>query len=174
MQNALLAFIKKENLFISSDKLLLTVSGGMDSVVMCEFFDKAKLNFAIAHCNFQLRDNESDEDELFVKQLAKKYNVPFFCKKFNTSAYADKKNNSIQMAARELRYEWFEEIRKKEKFNYIATAHHQDDSIETFFINLIRGTGIAGLHGILPKQGKIIRPLLFTNKNDIELFSKKK
>ena len=173
MQKALLSYIQKEKLFIPSDKILLTVSGGIDSVVMCELFHKSKLNFAIAHCNFQLRGKESDADELFVKQLANKYNVSFFCKRFNTSAYADKKKSSIQMAARELRYEWFEEIRKKENFEYIATAHHQDDSIETFFINLIRGTGISGLHGILPKQGKIIRPLLFTNRNEIETFAKK-
>lgn len=173
MQHALLTSIKKANLFASSDSILLTVSGGIDSVVMCELFHKAKLKFAIAHCNFQLREAESDADELFVKQLAKKYDVPFFCKQFNTSAYADEKNCSIQMAARDLRYKWFEEIRKREKFQYIATAHHQDDSVETFFINLVRGTGISGLHGILPKQGKIIRPLLFTNKGEIENFAKK-
>lgn len=173
MQKAFLSYIQKENLFIASDKTLLTVSGGIDSVVMCELFHKANLKFAIAHCNFQLRGKESTDDELFVKQLAKKYGVPFFCKSFNTAAYAGKKKSSIQMAARDLRYEWFEEIRKKEKFQYIATAHHQDDSVETFFINLVRGTGISGMHGILPKQGKIIRPLLFTTKNEIEIFAKK-
>jgi tRNA(Ile)-lysidine synthase len=173
MQKAFSSYIQKENLFITSDTILLTVSGGIDSIVMCELFHKANFKFAIAHCNFKLRGKESNGDELFVKQLAKKYDVPFFCKSFNTSAYADKKNSSIQMAARDLRYEWFEEIRKKEKFQYIATAHHQDDSVETFFINLVRGTGISGLHGILPKQGKIIRPLLFTNKNEIEIFAKK-
>lgn len=173
MQNIFLSYIKNQKLFIPSDKILLTVSGGIDSVVMCELFHKAKLKFAIAHCNFQLRAKESDADELFVKQLAKTYNVEFFCKRFNTSSHADKQKSSIQMAARELRYEWFEDIRKKEKCQYITTAHHLDDSIETFFINLIRGTGIAGLHGILPKQGKIIRPLLFTNKKEIESFAKK-
>ncbi len=173
MKKTLLSYINKEKLFDPFNKVLLTVSGGIDSIVMCEIFSKAGLNFAIAHCNFQLRGNESNEDELFVKQLAEKYKVPFFYKRFNTSSYANKKGVSIQMAARELRYEWFEEIRKKKKLDYIATAHHQDDSIETFFINLIRGTGISGLHGILPKQGKIIRPLLFTTKNDIETYAKK-
>ncbi|MGQ0828201.1 MAG: tRNA lysidine(34) synthetase TilS [Bacteroidota bacterium] len=173
MQNAFLSYIKKENLFTPSDKILLTVSGGIDSVVMCELFYKAKLNFAIAHCNFQLRGKESDGDELFVKQLASTYKVPFFYERFDTSTHADKYKISIQMAARDLRYGWFEEIRKKEKFQYLATAHHLNDSIETFFINLLRGTGIAGLHGILPKQGKIIRPLLFATKNEIEAFAKK-
>ena len=172
MHKLLVSYIKKEKLFTLSEKMLLTVSGGIDSIVMCDLFNKAGLNFAIAHCNFQLRGKESDEDELFVKQLAEKYNVRFFCNRFDTSSYADKKGISIQMAARELRYEWFEEIRKKEKLSYIATAHHQDDSIETFFINLIRGTSISGLHGILPKQGRIIRPLLFTKKEEIEKYAK--
>jgi tRNA(Ile)-lysidine synthase len=172
MLDSFLSYIQKEKLFQSTEKILLTVSGGVDSIAMCELFNKAKINFAIAHCNFQLRDKESDGDELFVQQLAKKYNVSFFCKRFNTATYANKKKISIQMAARELRYEWFEEIRKNGKINYIATAHHQDDSIETFFTNIVRGTGISGLHGILQKQGNIIRPLLFTNKIEIEQFVK--
>ena len=167
------SFIKKENLFNLSDKILLTVSGGIDSVVMCELFYQSKINFGIAHCNFQLRNEESDKDELFVEALAEKYGVPFHSVSFNTSVYAKKNKLSIQVAARQLRYDWFEEIREQFNFKFIATAHHQDDSIETFFINIIRGTGISGLHGILPKHGKIIRPLLFTNKNEIEVFSKK-
>ena len=167
------SYIQKENLFLSSDKILLTVSGGIDSTLMCELFHKAKLNFGIAHCNFQLRAEESNGDEAFVGTLAEKYNVPFHTTTFTTSAYAKKNKLSIQFAARQLRYLWFEEIREHYKYNYIATAHHQDDSIETFFINLIRGTGISGLHGILPKHGNIIRPLLFTTKNKIETYSKK-
>ena len=173
MQTNLLQYIKKEDLFSPSDRILLTVSGGIDSVVMCDLFHKAGFNFAIAHCNFRLRGKESEQDEAFVKGLAKKYKIPFFCKRFNTSAFAEEKNMSIQMAARELRYKWFEEIRGKEELQYIATAHHQDDSIETFFINFIRGTGISGLHGILPKQGKVIRPLLFSDRNSIESYAKK-
>ena len=164
---------QNKSLFSSSEKILLTVSGGIDSILMCDLFFKAGFNFGIAHCNFQLRGIESELDEAFVKQLAEKYKVPFFSKKFHTSNYAEQEKISIQMAARYLRYEWFEEIRKKNKFKYIATAHHQNDSIETFFINLLRGTGIAGLHGILPKQGNIIRPLLFANKLQIESFVKK-
>lgn len=173
MITALLNHIKKENLFSTTEKVLLTVSGGIDSVLMCELFHKAGLNFGIAHCNFQLRAEESDEDETFVNTLAEKYNVPFHFIKFNTSIYAKKNKVSIQVAARDLRYQWFEEIRKEYKYSHIATAHHQDDSIETFFINLLRGTGISGLHGILPKHGNIIRPMLFTTKNEIESYVKK-
>lgn len=173
MLQFLLSYIKKEELFSPSEKILLAVSGGIDSVVMCELFHKANLNFGIAHCNFQLRGVESDEDELFVEKLAEKYAVPFHRVSFDTSVHAKKNKLSIQVAARQLRYNWFEEVRKQFTYKFIATAHHRGDSIETFFINLIRGTGISGLHGILPKQGKIIRPLLFTNKNEIELFSKK-
>jgi len=173
MLKSLTTYIQKEKLFSSSEKILLTVSGGMDSALMCELFHKAKLKFGIAHCNFQLRRKESDEDALFVEALAEKHNVPFHSIKFKTTAFAKKNKLSIQVAARELRYQWFEEIRNQYNYNYIATAHHLDDSIETFFINLIRGTGIAGLHGILPKQGNIIRPLLFTTKKEIEAYTKK-
>jgi tRNA(Ile)-lysidine synthase len=173
MLSAFADFIKKEDLFSPADKLLLTVSGGVDSVAMCELLNKASVDFGIAHCNFKLRGKESDEDELFVEKLAEKYQVPFHSISFNTNSFAKKNKLSIQAAARELRYEWFEEIRLQFAYTYIATAHHQDDSIETFFINLIRGTGIAGLHGILPKQGCIIRPLLFTGKDDILAFAKK-
>ena len=127
----------------------------------------------IAHCNFGLRGKESDADEAFVKKLAGKYEVPFFNKRFFTAKEAKEKGISIQMAARELRYKWFEEIRIKEKYSSIATAHHLDDQVETFFINLLRSTGIAGFHGILPKQGNIIRPLLFSYRDDIEAFARK-
>ena len=173
MLNSFTTYIKKEKLFSKTNTILLTVSGGIDSIVMCELFHQAGLKFGIAHCNFQLRGEESDTDELFVEELAEKYDVQFHSVSFNTAAYAKKNKLSIQLAARKLRYDWFEEIRSQFDYNYIATAHHQDDSIETFFINLIRGTGIAGLHGILPKQNSIIRPLLFTNKKEIELFAKK-
>lgn len=173
MLNLFTTYIKKEKLFSKTDNILLTVSGGIDSVVMCELFHKAGLKFGIAHCNFQLRGDESEGDENFVEELAEKYRVQFHSVSFDTSAFAKKNKLSIQVAARKLRYDWFEEIRTQFDYSFIATAHHQDDSIETFFINLIRGTGIAGLHGILPKQNNIIRPLLFTNKDQIELFAKK-
>ena len=173
MVTALLKYIKKEKLFSTAEKVLLTVSGGIDSILMSELFHQAGLKFGIAHCNFQLRDKESAADEVFVAALSEKYNVPFHSIVFKTAAYAKKNKLSIQVAARELRYQWFEEIRGQYDYKYIATAHHQDDSIETFFINLIRGTGISGLHGILPKQGVIVRPLLFTTKNEIETYVKK-
>lgn len=167
------SFLKKEKLIKSSDTVLLTVSGGIDSVVLCELFYQSKIKFAIAHCNFQLRGKESDGDELFVEGLSEKYQVPFHSIAFETASYAKKHKLSIQVAARDLRYAWFEEIRQQFNYTRIATAHHQDDSIETFFINLIRGTGIKGLHGILPIQEKLIRPLLFANKKEIIAFAKK-
>ncbi len=166
-------YIKKEKLFTKTDTILLTVSGGIDSIVMCELFHQAGLKFGIAHCNFELRGEESDIDELFVEELAEKYEVQFHSVSFDTSSFAKKNKLSIQVAARQLRYQWFEEIRVQFDYKYISTAHHQDDSIETFFINLIRGTGISGLHGISPKQNSIIRPLLFTRKEQIEIFAHK-
>lgn len=166
-------FAVKNSLFKKADKTLITVSGGRDSIVLCELFYKAKLPFSIAHCNFQLRGKEANDDEDFVKKLALKYNVEFFTKRFKTKEFAEKNKLSIQQAARVLRYEWFEEVRQKNNCNFIATAHHKDDELETFFINLVRGTGIAGLHGILPKRGKIIRPLLFADRNEIDEFVKK-
>ena len=173
MLNLFNSYIAKEKLFLKTDKILLTVSGGMDSIVMCELFHKAGLKFGIAHCNFQLRGDESEGDENFVEALAEKYKVQFHSVSFDTSAFAKKNKVSIQVAARQLRYQWFDEIREQFDYKYIATAHHKNDSIETFFINLVRGTGIAGLHGILPKQNHIIRPLLFSTREHIEVFAKK-
>ena len=166
-------YCQKEKLFKPDDKILLAVSGGVDSVVMCELFYLAGYKFGIAHCNFKLRGEESDEDEKFVRDLADKYKAKFYLKTFETKKYAVSNGISIQMAARELRYKWFEELLKSENYKYIATAHHSDDQIETFFINILRGTGIAGLHGILPKQNNIIHPLLFSNRKRIEDFRKK-
>lgn len=165
--------IKQQKLADPSSKTLLAVSGGIDSIVMARLFHDAGLYFGIAHCNFQLRGTESNEDEHFVEMLAEKYKAPFHSVSFETLDFAKKNKLSVQAAARALRYEWFEKIRKEYQYDYISTAHHKDDSIETFLINLIRGTGIAGLHGILPKQNKIIRPLLFTNKKEISNFAKK-
>ncbi len=167
MLEAFLTYINGQNLFEKDQKILLATSGGIDSAVMCDLFSKAKLNFAIAHCNFGLRSEESDADEVFVKKLSIKYKVSFFTTTFETSSYAENNGISIQMAARNLRYTWFEEIRQKNEFDYIATAHHQNDSIETLLLNLAKGTGITGLHGILPKRGRLIRPLLFAKKDQI-------
>ncbi|MFA8450869.1 MAG: tRNA lysidine(34) synthetase TilS [Bacteroidales bacterium] len=167
MQKQFSEYIENHQLIDKDQKVLLAVSGGPDSVVMIHLFHQAKIEFAIAHCNFHLRGKESDEDEQFVVQLSQRYAVPLFIEHFNTKKYAKENGISIQMAARDLRYKWFDEIRNANSFNFIATAHHADDAIETFFINTIRGTGIKGLHGILPKQGNIIHPLLFMTKDNI-------
>jgi tRNA(Ile)-lysidine synthase len=167
-------FIQYENLFSEDDRILLAVSGGMDSVVMTDLFSKLKIPFAIAHCNFQLRGKESDGDEKFVLKLAQKHRVTFFSTKFSANEFSKKNKISIQEAARKLRYDWFEEIRSRHQYDYIATAHHANDSIETFFINLLRGTGIEGLKGIPVKNENIIRPLLFATQTEIKNYASKR
>src|SRR5436853_190861 len=170
MLKEFLEFIKKEDLLSSSQKVLLAVSGGVDSVAMCELFSKAGFRFGIVHCNFNLRGQESDGDEMFVQELAGRYDAEFHFEQFETKSYARKKGISIQMAARELRYTFFESVRKKFRYDYIPTAHHKNDVMETMLLNLTRGTGISGLHGILPKRENIVRPLLFASKEDIAKF----
>ena len=165
-------YIIKENLFQPKDKLLLAVSGGVDSVVLCELCKQADYDFVIAHCNFQLREEESDRDETFVRQLAERYKVQVFVNQFNTANYAEVNKLSAQVAARDLRYQWFSSIAKEENINWIVTAHHANDNIETLLMNFFKGSGINGLRGILPKQGKIIRPLLFSKKEELIEFSK--
>jgi tRNA(Ile)-lysidine synthase len=167
MLNEFLTFINKHHLVQPTQKVLLAVSGGMDSVVMCDLFSKAKFDFVIAHCNFGLRGEESNEDEVFVKKLSIKYKVPFVTTTFQTADFAENEKISTQMAARILRYEWFEKTRKEQNCEFIATAHHQNDVLETVLLNLTKGTGIAGLHGIKAKNGRIIRPLLFAEKEMI-------
>ena len=166
-------FIKVKDLIATEDNALLTVSGGIDSVVLCELFYQAGLKFGIAHCNFKLRGEESDGDAFFVENLAKKYKVFYHQVEFETDQIAKERGISTQMAARDLRYEWFEKIRSENNYQKIATGHHQDDQLETFFVNLLRGTGISGLHGIKAKQGSLIRPMLFTSRKEIVLFTKK-
>lgn len=162
-----LEFIHRNQLFLKSEKVLLAVSGGRDSVLMVHLFNEANLDFGIAHCNFGLRGQESDEDEAFVRELASTIKVPFITVRFATTAFAEENGISIQMAARELRYNWFEEMRIKHGYRYIAVAHHQSDATETILLNLVRGTGISGLHGIRPKRMNIIRPLLFLSSDEI-------
>jgi tRNA(Ile)-lysidine synthase len=157
-------FIKTNQLFQNSDKILLTISGGIDSMVMLDLFIKSNTKIAVAHCNFGLRSNESDGDEKLVFDFCKKNNIEFFTAKFNTNSFAEENKISIQMAARQLRYEWFNKIALENNCQFIATAHHQNDVAETMLINITRGTGISGFHGILPKNNNIIRPLLFSNK----------
>ena len=160
-------FIQKENLFHMDQKILVAVSGGIDSVVLSKLCAVAKLNFGIAHCNFSLRGEESLADEIFVKKLAKTLKVPYHTICFDTHSFAEKEKLSTQVAARILRYQWFEEIRLKDGYDCIATAHHQLDSAETILINLTRGTGLAGFHGIPVKNGKIIRPMAFATQESI-------
>jgi tRNA(Ile)-lysidine synthase len=162
------SFISQHQLFNSGQRILLAVSGGKDSVLMVHLFKLAQIDFGIAHCNFNLRAEESQRDEAFVKSLAATMDVPFHLSHFNTKAYAKANRCSTQMAARDLRYQWFEEIRASESYDLIALAHHQNDAMETLLINLSRGTGISGLHGIAPVRGKLIRPLLFLTRSDIE------
>ncbi|MFC2087850.1 tRNA lysidine(34) synthetase TilS [Bacteroidota bacterium] len=161
-------YIYENELFRFSDSIFAAVSGGIDSIVMVHLLYNSNIHFAIAHINFKLRGEESNEDEKFVFQLSEKYGVEYYLNKFDTELIADEKNISIQMAARELRYNWFEEIRKKKKFNYIAVAHNADDVLETILLNLLRGTGLKGLTGIQPKTGKVVRPLLFANRSEIK------
>ncbi len=147
------------------------VSGGADSVVMLDLLQRTGARIAVAHCNFCLRGQESDSEELFVQRMSETRGIPFYSTKFNTAEYAGRNGLSVQMAARELRYEWFEKLRVQLKADFIATAHHADDNAETFFINLIRASGPSGLRGIPFQRGKIIRPLLFARKRDVENYA---
>src|SRR6056297_3321886 len=163
-------YITSHNLCLKDDTILLGVSGGIDSIVMMHLFRLSGYKMVLAHCNFQLRGDESDHDENFVMALAENYQIPIHTVCFNTLEVAEKEGISIQMAARDLRYEWFDELRQKHSYDYIAIAHNKNDLIETFLINLTRGTGIKGLTGIKEKSGAIIRPLLFASRKNIEDF----
>jgi len=143
-----------------SHKFLIACSGGLDSVVLAHLCHQLQLNFVLAHCNFKLRGQESDNDAVFVEKLAQQLNATFFVTHFNTKAYVAKNKGSIQMAARELRYQWFHEIMANEGLKAIVTAHHADDNLETFLINLSRGSGIEGLTGMPEKTKSVYRPLL--------------
>lgn len=173
MQEKLEAFVSENNLFCKNDRILIALSGGVDSVVLAHLMLKANYDIALAHCNFHLREEESNRDEAFVRSWAKENGVRLFVKEFDTFSYMKENKLSLEMAARDLRYQWFDSLLKEYGFSYLATAHHLDDSIETFFINLLRGTGIAGLHGIQAKNDKIIRPLLFATREEILSYAKK-
>ncbi len=171
--------IKQQHLFSPKDKLLLAVSGGVDSVVLCELCHQAGYDFTIAHCNFQLRGDESERDEQFVRDLGEKYKVEVKIKRFDTEQYAAEHKISIQEAARALRYEWFEELVVSREsgvgslvLNVILTAHHKDDNIETLLMNFFRGTGLHGLTGIPVAYGDIKRPLLNFYKAELLQFAK--
>jgi len=150
-----------------SGKTLLAVSGGVDSMVLLHLYHALKLDFAVAHCNFQLRGSESDLDEKLVTDFCRKHNIPYFVERFDTMQFVESRKVSIQIAARELRYNWFKQICADNDYQFIATAHHLDDQAETFLINFTRGTGIDGLVGIPEKNENIIRPLLNFSREKI-------
>ena len=160
-------YIGEHSLVMPDDKVLLAVSGGVDSMVMLSLFARSGYQIGVAHCNFQLRGPEAEEDELLVEQLAAQYGVPHYNIRFDTKGEVERSGDSVQMAARRLRYAWFDELCEKHGYTRIAIAHHADDSVETFFINLLRGTGLRGLTGIHVVNGKLIRPLLFATRKDI-------
>ena len=172
MVNRFIQYVKEHNLFENNQTILLAVSGGIDSMILCDLFLKSNFKFAIAHCNFHLRGEESNRDERFVREYAQKNNIKIHVKDFDTYSYMKEKGKSMQVSAREMRYSWFNELLKEEGYSYIATGHHIDDSIETFFMNILRGTGIAGLHGILQKVNLVIHPLLFTGRAEIVNYQK--
>jgi tRNA(Ile)-lysidine synthase len=157
--------------YLKEKKLLLAVSGGLDSMVLMHLFQELNYSIGIAHCNFQLRGKESDADENFVKLQAEKFQIPIFSTRFETEKFANTNKLSIQLAARKLRYDWFYQLLEEENYDYLLTAHHLDDQLETFLINLSRGTGIEGLTGIPATNDKIMRPLLPFSREEILAFA---
>lgn len=166
------SYIEEQRLCRFGDRVLLAVSGGIDSVVMAHLFSKSNYNCAIAHCNFQLRGEDSESDEAFVRSLGASLEMPVFVKRFDVEQTVKEEGISVQMAARELRYAWFDDLLDDHSYDRVSTAHNKNDSIETFLINLSRGTGIRGLTGIAPGIEKIIRPLLFATRKEITAYAK--
>ncbi len=165
------AFVVRHNLFSKNDGLLVACSGGLDSIVLCDLLHRKGYRFAIAHCNFQLRGQESERDEAFVRSIAEAYGVGSFFEAFETERIATERRQSIQVAARALRYAWFYSL-LDERYPLLLTAHHADDNMETVLMNFFKGTGISGLHGILPKKDKTVRPLLFARKEALLQYAK--
>ncbi len=163
--------IRKCNLFSLSDKLLIGLSGGIDSVVLLDILIKLGYECVAVHCNFRLRGDESDRDELFVRSWCESVGVSLHVEHFDTIEYAERNNLSIEMAARELRYDLFARLMNEKGLDRIVVAHHKDDNVETILINLIRGTGIRGLTGIKPINGLVVRPLLFASRDEIEAYA---
>ena len=171
MLNRFLEYAKQERLFNTGSRILLAVSGGVDSMVMAFLFREAGIYHEIAHCNFSLRGDESDDDENFVVSYAQHHGITVHTRRFDTLAYAASRRISVQMAARELRYEWFNSIVSHESFDVAAVAHNLDDNVETFLINLLRGTGLSGLTGMSAHHESIIRPLLFATRAEISEYA---
>src|SRR5512133_3752399 len=174
MLSRFLEYSMQEKLFVSGGRLLLAVSGGIDSMVMAWLFSESGTEHSIAHCNFSLRGAESDGDEEFVASWAAMNNLPFFSTRFDTLGYAASRKISVQMAARELRYDWFRSLLQHEGFDSVAVAHNLNDNVETFIINLLRGTGLTGLTGMKQHNGGVIRPLLFASRDEITAFASEK
>ena len=166
-------FVEKSKLFKTNDKLLLAFSGGIDSVVLAHLLLTNNYHFELAHCNFQLRSSESERDEQFALAFAEKNNLVIHNQRFETKTFAKEQKITIQEAARILRYRYFNDIAMQQKCTFILTAHHLDDSIETIFLNLIRGTGIKGICGVPMQNNRIVRPLLFATRKQIELYAHK-
>ncbi|SEI40574.1 tRNA(Ile)-lysidine synthase [Dyadobacter sp. SG02] len=171
MLDSFLTFINQHTPDLKRQPTLLAVSGGIDSVVMAHLFHNLGLPAVIAHCNFGLRGEDSDGDEAFVRDLAAGYNFSFFVTRPDVKSFAKSASVSTQMAARELRYEWFGKVRQESGCQWIATAHHANDSLETLLLNLARGTGLAGLTGIAPINGNLIRPLLYSNRGEVSRYA---
>jgi tRNA(Ile)-lysidine synthase len=163
-----LNYIDKHELFNRNNKLILGLSGGADSMALAHFLKSEGFQFIAAHCNFQLRCEASDEDQKLVENWCSKNDIKCLVKSFDTSFYAKRNKISIEMAARNLRYEWFSELVKEFNAEVIAVAHHLNDQIETFFLNMLRGAGIRGSKGMLPKNGNVVRPLLEIKREEIE------
>jgi len=163
--------LTENKLCTREDSILLAVSGGVDSMVMLHLFHQAGYRISVAHCNFQLRGQESDLDEELVKQVSSELKVACYSKRFDSDLYAQKIKQSIQMAARELRYDWFRKLMKEHEIKFLATAHHLNDNLETTLLNFVRGTGLHGLAGIPEKSNEIIRPLLRFTRDEIESFA---
>lgn len=173
MLNVFQNHITKSFNFLKESKLLIAISGGLDSVVLTHLCHTLKLDITLAHCNFKLRGNESDADENFVLELGDVLDLEVFVEYFDTETYAETEKLSIQMAARELRYNWFLDLAKNLNFDYVLTAHHTDDNLETFLINLTRGTGLNGLTGIPEINEHIVRPLLPFSREEIEQYARR-
>ena len=172
MLKQFLEFIRKHKLFTPEERILLAVSGGLDSMVMILLFMEAKFDIAVAHANFKLRGDESDGDEAFVKSFCEARGIPFYTTTFDTNNYAAEKKISIQMAARELRYVWFRQLIKQHGFAKIATAHHADDQAETIFLNMVKGEGLNGLTGMPINKRNVVRPLMFASKENLEHYAR--
>ncbi|GAB4013026.1 tRNA lysidine(34) synthetase TilS [Spirosoma migulaei] len=171
LEQNFLAFINDNRLFGPSDRVLLAVSGGIDSMVLAELVYRIGQPFAIAHVNFGLRGQDSETDALFVQNKAEHYGVPFHLTHFDTTAVAKGQGVSIQMVARDLRYAWFAQLLQDYQYSCVATAHHKNDVLETLLLNLTRGTGLAGLHGIASSKNGIIRPLLFATRPELATYA---